>query len=146
MRALLQRVKEASVTVAGERVSSIGPGLVVLLGIAKGDSEKDIAYLARKMVNLRIFSDDQGKLNLSLIDIGGEALIVSQFTLYANCKKGLRPGFDQAAPAEEARILYEEFIRQVKDYGIATCGGIFQADMLLQIANDGPVTIMLESE
>jgi len=146
MRALLQRVQEASVSVEGEKISSIGQGLMVLLGIAKGDSVQDAAYLARKMVNLRIFSDEDGKLNLSLIDIGGEALIVSQFTLYANCKKGLRPGFDQAAPATEARALYEEFIRQVKSYGVTTSGGVFQADMLLQIANDGPVTIMLESE
>ena len=146
MRALIQRVTGGSVTIDGEVYSKIGFGMVVLLGIAKTDTAKDVEQIAKKLVNLRIFNDEEGRLNRSLLDIAGEALIVSQFTLYADCTKGLRPGFEQAAPAEHARTLYEQFVEQVRLLGVKTGAGIFQADMLVEIANDGPVTVLLESK
>ncbi len=144
MRALIQRVQQGAVS-TGEYRQAIGPGLVVLLGVAKGDTPEDAAYLAKKTAHLRIFADQQGKLNVSLLDIGGEALIISQFTLYADCRKGNRPGFDQAADPVLAEQLYQQYLRLVAAYGVPVKTGVFQTDMLVNIANDGPVTILLES-
>lgn len=146
MRIVLQRVRGASVTVAGEEISRIGRGLAVLLGVGKGDTEADAAKLADKVAMLRIFEDEQGKMNLSLLDIGGAALVVSQFTLYADCKKGRRPGFDQAAPPEEADKLYNKFVENLRGLGVPVRTGRFQAKMLFEIQNDGPVTVLLDSD
>ncbi|MGI5891857.1 MAG: D-aminoacyl-tRNA deacylase [Bacillota bacterium] len=146
MRALVQRVTQSSVLADNKTVAQIGQGLLVLLGVAKGDELSDAAYLARKVAHLRIFEDASHKLNLSLLDIGGEALVVSQFTLYGDCNKGLRPSFDKAAPAELAQRLYEDFVRLLKEQGICVSTGIFQADMLVNIANNGPVTIIIDSK
>lgn len=145
MRALLQRVRKASVTVSDEVVGKIGQGLVVLLGVAEGDTEKDIDYLAEKIVNLRIFSDEAGKFNRSLLDIGGEALIVSQFTLLADTRKGRRPSFTDAAPPEKAERFFELFVERVRAMGVGVATGRFQQKMLVEIHNDGPVTIFLDS-
>ncbi len=144
MRALIQRVKEGQVEIKDRDTAAIGQGLVVLLGVAKGDNPAKAQWLAKKTANLRIFSDEEGKLNLSLADLKGEALVISQFTLYANCNKGLRPGFEEAAGASLAEELYLEYIAALKKEGIEVKTGVFQADMLVRIANDGPVTIMLE--
>lgn len=146
MRALLQRVTSGMVSVEGKTVGSIEQGLVILLGVAKGDSVEDAAYLARKTANLRIFEDESEKLNFSLLDVGGKALVVSQFTLYAECQKGMRPSFSKAAGAEEAKFLYEEYVRLLKDQGVSVETGVFQAMMQVEIFNDGPVTIILESK
>ncbi len=145
MRALIQRVSSGSVSIAGETVGAIGPGLVILLGITHKDTEEDAAFLAEKCVNLRIFCDNDGKMNLSLLDTGGAALIVSQFTLYGDASHGRRPSFTEAARPETAVGLYEEFIRQVTGRGVPVQTGRFGADMQLAINNDGPVTLMIES-
>ena len=145
MRAVTQRVTSAHVDVDGATTGSIGRGLVVLLGVAAGDSEDDLNYLVDKILNLRIFEDDAGKMNLSLRQIQGELLAVSQFTLLADCRKGRRPGFSQAAPPECARQLYDLFIEQVCSNGIKVGSGVFQADMQVHLVNDGPVTMLLDS-
>ncbi len=147
MRALLQRVQFASVTVDGELVSKTGKGLLILLGVAPTDSEKEADFLAEKCVNLRIFEDENGKMNRSLLDVHGDALIVSQFTLYADCRHGRRPAFTDAAPPAHADKLYEYFMAQVKQKDIGEVGhGIFGADMKVELLNDGPVTIMLDTD
>lgn len=144
MKALIQRVKRGSVTIAGQEYSKIGPGLVILLGIGKGDDEAAAKWLARKTATLRIFPDEAGKFNYSILDIQGEALVVSQFTLYADCQKGARPGFEMAAEPKTADMLYNIYLNELKKAGIPTKTGVFQAEMLVKIANDGPVTILLE--
>ena len=145
MKALVQRVTGASVSVGGEVVGSIGRGLVVLVGVAGGDSDKDIQYLAQKMVNLRIFADEANKFNLSALDIKGELLLVSQFTLLADTRKGRRPSFTGAAPPPQAEELFRQLVEQVKASGLRVATGRFQQYMQLEIHNDGPVTIMLDS-
>jgi|SRR5271165_1526091 len=146
MRVVLQRVKEASVEVNGQRVGAIGPGLLALLGIAKDDAERDAEYLADKIVQLRIFNDGEGKMNRSLIDTGGALLIVSQFTLYGDCRKGRRPGFDQAARPDDAKRLYEYFVSQIKRANLTVATGIYQAEMNVSLINHGPVTFILDSK
>jgi D-tyrosyl-tRNA(Tyr) deacylase len=145
VKALLQRVTGASVSVGGEVVGSIGRGLVVLVGVANGDSDKDIQYLAQKIVNLRIFADEADKFNLSALDIRGELLLVSQFTLLADTRKGRRPSFTEAAPPPQAEALFQQFVDAVKASGLKVATGRFQQYMQLEIHNDGPVTIMLYS-
>ena len=146
MRAVVQRVKHSAVTIDGVSVGNIDQGLMVLLGVGKEDRGDDVKYLAEKIAGLRIFTDAEGKMNLSVADIHGAILVVSQFTLYADCRKGKRPGFSDAAPPEMANILYEEFVAYLKGMGIPVETGVFQADMLVDIANDGPVTILLDSK
>ena len=145
MKALLQRVTGASVSIAGEEVGRIGQGLVVFVGVAVGDTEKDVDYLVQKTVNLRIFSDEAERFNLSALDIGGELLLVSQFTLLADSRKGRRPSFTDAAPPDEADKLFDAFVRQVHATGLKVATGRFQEYMQVEIHNDGPVTIMLDS-
>lgn len=145
MKALLQRVSRASVGIEGNIVGEIGRGLVVLVGVATGDTEKDIEYLVSKTVNLRIFEDSESKFNLSALDVKGDLLIVSQFTLMADTRKGRRPGFTDAAPPEQAEALFEKFITAARETGLKTATGRFQTHMLVDIQNDGPVTIMLDS-
>ncbi len=145
MRALLQRAAAGAVRVEQQLIGSIGSGLVILLGIGQGDTNDDVAYLVRKTVNLRIFDDSQGKMNLSLKDIGGAALVISQFTLYADTRRGNRPGFEPAAPPELAEQLYQQYIEGLRQQGVTVATGRFGADMLVNISNDGPVTILLES-
>ncbi len=145
MRAVVQRVTAARVEVNGALVGEIGSGLLVLLGVAKTDTAADADFLAEKMVNLRIFSDAAGKMNLSLLDAGGALLVVSQFTLYGDCRKGRRPGFDKAAPPEQARALYEHFVEVARRTVPRVETGVFQADMAVSLTNDGPVTFLLES-
>lgn len=145
MKALVQRVSSASVRVAGETIGAIGCGLCVLVGIAAGDTVEDIGYLVNKLVNLRIFTDETGKFNLSVIDTGGELLLISQFTLLADTRKGRRPSFTGAAPPEEAEAMFEKFTRACRESGVKTETGRFQAMMLVEINNNGPVTIMLDS-
>jgi D-aminoacyl-tRNA deacylase len=144
MRALLQRVSKASVTVEGKVISQIGKGLVVLLGIGHGDGEEQAAFLAEKVANLRIFGDEQGKTNLSVLDVKGEAIVVSQFTLYADSHKGRRPSFTDAALPAVAEPLVDRFVELVRGHGVPTQTGQFGAHMLVEIHNDGPVTIWLE--
>ena len=145
MKTLLQRVTQASVSVAGEVVGKIGRGLVVFVGVAEGDTEKDAQYLAQKTINLRIFSDEAGKFNLSALDIKGELLLVSQFTLLADTRKGRRPSFIQAAPPAQAKELFERFVDQACATGLKVEAGRFQQYMQVEIHNDGPVTILLDS-
>jgi D-tyrosyl-tRNA(Tyr) deacylase len=145
MRAVIQRVREASVAVDGEVVGSIGRGLLVLLGVFKDDRLQDVESLEEKIAQFRIFEDDQGKMNRSLLDVGGEALVVSQFTLAAETKKGRRPGFDAAAPPEQARELYEVFVELLKGRGVRVATGVFGAKMQVALVNDGPVTFVLDS-
>jgi len=145
VKALLQRVTEASVSVGGEVVGGIGQGLVVFVGVAKGDTEKDAQYLAQKIVNLRLFSDEGGKFNLSALDIKGELLVVSQFTLLADTRKGRRPDFIEAAPPAQAKELFEQFVEQAHATGLKVETGRFQQYMQVEIHNDGPVTILLNS-
>jgi len=145
MKALLQRVSSASVTIAGEEVGRIGSGLVVFLGVANGDTEKDVQYLVPKIANLRIFPDEAGKFNLSALDIKGELLLVSQFTLLADSRKGRRPSFVEAAPPEPAERLFDYFVEQAQATGLKVATGRFQQYMQVAIHNDGPVTIMLDS-
>ena len=146
MRALLQRVSHASVTVDGKVVGQIGQGLLVLLGVGQGDSEVQVKALADKIVYLRIFGDDEGKMNRSLLDIGGEVLVVSQFTLYADTRRGRRPSFTDAAPPSIAEPLVERFKDAIAAYGLTIADGIFGAYMQVELLNDGPVTIWLDSE
>jgi D-aminoacyl-tRNA deacylase len=145
MRAVVQRVSRARVEVDGKVTGEIGAGLLVLLGVSKTDQESDADFVAEKIVNLRIFSDAAGKMNLSLLDAGGALLAVSQFTLYGDCRKGRRPSFDQAAPAEQARALYERFVEAARRGGVRVETGVFQAHMEVSLANDGPVTLLVES-
>jgi D-tyrosyl-tRNA(Tyr) deacylase len=145
MRAVVQRVKESSVKVENETIGRIGQGLLVLLGVAKGDTPSDADYLANKIVNLRIFEDDDAKMNQSLLSIGGKMLVVSQFTLLGNCRKGRRPSFVAAAGPQKALELYENFVQQVRRLGISVEIGRFQARMEVALVNDGPVTLVLES-
>ena len=145
MKALLQRVTEASVSIAGEVVGRINNGLVVFLGVAAGDIEQDVQYLVQKIINLRIFTDEQGKFNLSVTDVRGELLLVSQFTLLADARKGRRPSFTGAAPPDRAEELFNYFVEQVKASGLSTATGRFQQYMQVEIHNDGPVTVMLDS-
>lgn len=146
MRAVIQRVKSASVTVEGEIVGKIGKGLLVLLGVSVEDNEKDAIYLAEKTLNLRIFEDSEDKMNLSLQDINGEILVVSQFTLYGDSRKGRRPSFIDAAPPEKANQLYEYFVSEIRNKLLQVETGKFQAMMDVELINDGPVTILLDSQ
>ena len=141
MRALLQRVSRGKVSVEGQVIAEIGHGLVVLLGIGEGDREAEVRYLAEKIAQLRIFEDEQGKTNLSILDVGGKAIVVSQFTLYADTRKGRRPSFVHAAPPEIASPLVDQFVEILKEQGVPTQSGKFGAHMLVEIDNDGPVTI-----
>lgn len=144
MRAVLQRVSHGRVTVNQDAVAEIGRGLVVLLGVGHGDGEEQAEYLAEKIANLRIFEDQEGKMNLSLLDVGGEAIVVSQFTLYADTRKGRRPSFTAAAPPEIASPLVDRFVDLLAQQGVPTQTGDFGAHMLVEISNDGPVTILME--
>ena len=144
MRTVIQRVSHGSVSVDGKRVSEIGPGLVILVGVGKGDGEAQADWLAEKIANLRIFEDEAGKMNRSVLEAGGSALVVSQFTLYANAEKGRRPSFIEAAPPDEAEPLVTHFAKRLQFYGVPTQTGVFRAVMLVEIHNDGPVTIWLE--
>jgi D-tyrosyl-tRNA(Tyr) deacylase len=146
VRAVIQRVTSASVTVDGRVNGKIGAGLLVLLGVSRTDNQEAAPYLAEKIANLRIFSDEAGKMNRSLLDTGGAALVVSQFTLYGDTRGGRRPSYIQAAPPEEAARLYEEFVRNMRALGVAVETGVFQAHMQVELVNDGPVTILLDSE
>ncbi|MBW2061838.1 MAG: D-tyrosyl-tRNA(Tyr) deacylase [Deltaproteobacteria bacterium] len=146
MKAVIQRVSQARVLVEAEEVGAIGPGLVILLGVGQADSVKDVEYLASKIVHLRIFSDEAGKMNRSLLDTRGQALIVSQFTLWGDCRKGRRPSFVEAAPAELAEKLYLEFVKKVSETGVTTATGRFGALMQLHLVNHGPVTLVLDSQ
>ena len=145
MRAVVQRVLQSSVTVGQEVVGEIGAGLLVLLGVARDDEQKDADFLADKIVNLRIFEDHAGKMNRSLLDTCGELLVVSQFTLFGDCRKGRRPSFIKAAPPEIANRLYEYFAEQVRQKGVGVATGRFRAVMAVRLVNDGPVTLILES-
>jgi D-tyrosyl-tRNA(Tyr) deacylase len=144
MRALVQRVCEAAVTVDGKRIAEIGPGFVILLGVGHGDGLEQAAYLAEKIANLRVFEDGAGKMNRSILESGGEAILVSQFTLYADTRKGRRPAFTDAAAPEIAAPLVERFAEMLRQKGVPTQTGVFGAEMLVEIFNDGPVTIWLE--
>jgi D-aminoacyl-tRNA deacylase len=146
VRAVVQRVSSASVTVESKVAGQIGAGLLILLGVSRTDNPEAALYLAEKIVHLRIFSDPAGKMNLSLLDVRGAALVVSQFTLYGDTRGGRRPSYIQAAPPEEANGLYEEFVRAMRALGVAVETGVFQAHMMVDLVNDGPVTILLDSE
>ena len=146
MRAVIQRINRASVRVDAKTVRETGRGLLVLLGVGKEDTEDDARYIAEKIAHLRIFEDDEGKMNLSALDIGGSALVVSQFTLFADCRKGRRPSFINAGDPEESKRLYERFIEMLTRLGVPTSEGIFQAMMDVESVNHGPVTILLDSK
>ena len=146
MRAVLQRVSHARVLVDGRVTGEIAAGLVILLGVGQGDTTEAAAYLAEKTAHLRIFDDDQGKMNRSLLDVGGAALVVSQFTLYGDARGQRRPSFIRAAPPEEGKRLYEEFVRALRALGVRVETGVFQARMSVELSNDGPVTLLLDSE
>jgi D-tyrosyl-tRNA(Tyr) deacylase len=146
MRAVLQRVTRARVLVEGDVAGEIGPGLVVLLAIGREDSAATASFMAEKIANLRIFGDEQGKMNRSLLDAGGAVLAVSQFTLYGDARGQRRPSFIQAAPPEQGRALYEEFVRALRGLGVTVATGVFQTRMSVEIVNDGPVTILLDSD
>ncbi len=145
MRLLIQRVSRASVRIEGNLVAEIGAGLLVLAGIAASDTPVQADYLADKLVNLRVFPDDEGRMNRSALEVNASLLLVSQFTLYGDCRKGRRPRFDNAAPPERARELYEYLLSGVREKGLATQTGVFQAHMDVELVNDGPVTLLLES-
>jgi D-tyrosyl-tRNA(Tyr) deacylase len=145
MKAVVQRVSSASVHVEGENLGEIGPGLLVLLGVAKGDEEVDAEFLAEKIAGLRIFGDDEGKMNRSVVDMGGGILAVSQFTLLGDCRKGRRPSFVDAAPPDVADRLYRHYVARTRELGVRTETGRFQAHMEVRLVNDGPVTILLDS-
>jgi D-aminoacyl-tRNA deacylase len=145
VKAVIQRVNEASVVVEGTVVGRIGAGIMVLLAVEKGDSDADASWLAKKIVELRMFGDSEGKMNLSVQEIGGSVLAISQFTLAGDCRKGRRPSFVDAAPPEEGKRLYEQFVFEAGKLGVPVATGIFQADMKVSLVNDGPVTFILES-
>jgi D-tyrosyl-tRNA(Tyr) deacylase len=145
MKAVIQRVTRASVEVEGRIVGRISAGLLVLLGVAKGDDERDLSYLLEKLQTLRIFGDDQGKMNRSLVDVGGALLLVSQFTLLGDTSKGRRPGFDLAASPEAARALYEHAVERLRSAGLTVETGVFGAHMQVELLNDGPVTFIVDS-
>ena len=145
MRVVIQRVSEASVTVGQKTVGAIGQGLMVLLGVAQGDTSQEAKALAEKTAGLRIFEDDAGKMNRSVEEIGGSLLVVSQFTLLGDCRKGRRPGFTDAAPPELADQLYEEYVAALRSRGVNVATGVFRADMQVALVNDGPVTMLLDS-
>jgi len=146
MRAVIQRVKESRVDIDGTVVGRIGPGLLVLLGVGEADTEADAAYLARKIVEMRIFADAGGAMNLSVQDVQGEVLVVSQFTLWADCRKGRRPSFVRAARPEKAREIYARFVEEMKGTGLTVATGRFQEMMEVHLVNDGPVTILIDSQ
>lgn len=146
MRAVVQRVKEAEIEVNGQIVGSTGKGCLVYLGVGKEDSEKDVEFIADKLVNLRIFADENEKMNLSVLDVGAAILLVSQFTLYGDCRKGRRPGFDSAGEPETAERLYEKTIEAVRQKGVPVETGVFAAHMDVASVNDGPVTFLLDSK
>ena len=146
MRAIIQRVTRARVTVASRVAGEIQSGVLILLGVGRADTSESAEYLAEKIANLRIFADDAGKMNRSLVEIGGSALVVSQFTLYGDTRGGRRPSYIQAASPEEANRLYEEFVRCLRSFGVPVETGVFQAHMEVELVNDGPVTILLDSE
>ena len=146
MRAVIQRVLESSVTVDGQVVGAIGQGLMVLLGVEEGDTEKEVQYMADKILGLRIFEDTDGKMNHSIQEVSGELLAVSQFTLMGDARKGRRPSYSNAARPEEANRLYEHFVQTIRDKGTKVETGVFQADMKVALVNDGPVTILLDSQ
>ncbi|MFH1137924.1 MAG: D-aminoacyl-tRNA deacylase [Pseudomonadota bacterium] len=145
MRAVIQRVSEAGVSVDGREIGAIGPGLLILLGVGREDGPAEVEYLAAKIVALRIFEDDAGKMNRSLVDVAGQVLVVSQFTLYGDCRKGRRPSFVAAAPPEPAERLYLEFVAKMRQYGVTVAAGRFGAMMMVRLVNDGPVTLIVES-
>jgi len=145
MRAVIQRVKQSSVTVDHQVIAATGPGVLVLLGVGKSDTQADVEYLSAKIVNLRIFEDGTGKMNRSLSETGGEMLVVSQFTLYGDCRKGRRPSFAGAARPDDAWALYEYFVRRVAETGVRVKSGRFKARMSVSLINDGPVTLIVES-
>lgn len=145
MRAVVQRVSRAQVTVADELIGAVNKGLLVLVGVTEGDTEKDAQYLADKVTGLRIFEDENGKMNLSVKDVGGKILSVSQFTLYGDCRKGKRPSFDKAARPEAANMLYEKFNELCRQQGVQVETGVFRSHMQVELVNDGPVTILLDS-
>jgi len=146
LRAIIQRVTRARVTVASRVAGEIQTGVLVLLGVGRADRPESAEYLAEKIANLRIFADDAGKMNRSLVEIGGSALVVSQFTLYGDTRGGRRPSYIQAASPEDANRLYEEFVRCLRSFGVPVETGVFQAHMEVELVNDGPVTILLDSE
>ncbi|MEJ2690826.1 MAG: D-aminoacyl-tRNA deacylase [Deltaproteobacteria bacterium] len=146
MRAVIQRVRQASVKVADRETGSIGRGLLVLLGVKEGDSEKDMAYLAEKTMHLRIFEDEKEVMNRSVLDLGAEVLVVSQFTLYGDCRKGRRPSYSKAATPQTANHFYQCFVEAIRQTGLRVATGEFQAMMQVELINDGPVTILLDSE
>jgi len=145
MRAVVQRVSQARVEVDGQIAGAIGPGLAVLVGLHRSDTENDLAWMVDKILHLRIFDDEQGVMNRSLADVGGELLVVSQFTLHGDCRKGRRPSWNGAAPPELARPLYDRFLALCRARTVAVQAGVFQADMALTLTNSGPVTILLDS-
>lgn len=146
MRALVQRVASARVRVDGQVAGEIGPGLLVLVGVTHGDSREAADYLAAKVAGLRIFEDDEGKMNRAVADVGGAILAVSQFTLYGDCRKGCRPSFDASAPPALALALYDRFVAALRGLGLRVATGVFQAHMEVELVNDGPVTLLLERE
>jgi len=146
MRAVVTRVTSASVTIDGSEVSAIGRGLMVLLGVAVGDTPAQLDYVASKIRDLRIFADAEGRMNRSVVEVGGAVLVVSQFTLLADVRKGRRPSFLNAAPPEQARAMYEQLVARLRESGLAVSTGVFQADMQVSSVNDGPVTIVLDAK
>ncbi len=146
MRAVVQRVSRARVEVEGRTTGEIGPGMVVLLGVAKTDAEADAAQLAEKIAGLRLFNDDNGKMNRSVEEVGGAVLVVSQFTLHGDCRKGRRPSFDRAAPAAQAQALYEKFLHVLRHRGLQVETGVFQAMMEVELVNAGPVTLLVDTD
>lgn len=145
MRAVIQRVSRASVSVAGTEVGAIGRGLLVLLGVGRDDEAEDVRYLADKVVHLRVFEDAEGKMNRSVLDCGGALLVVSQFTLWGDCRKGRRPSFVAAAPPRQAEAVYRAFVETLRSYSIPVATGIFQETMAVHLINDGPVTLLVDS-
>ena len=145
MKAVVQRVKSAGVAVEDSMISTIGTGLLILLGVQDGDTQKDVEVLVEKIINLRIFEDDKGKMNISLKDVNGEMLVVSQFTLLGDCRKGRRPSFIKAAPPGTAKDLYDYFVKHAIELGVATKSGVFQAMMEVTLTNSGPVTLILDT-